>query len=175
MLPDGTGPWSPQFAVDAVDDSKDLRSEEWFQIQRENEDRGFHCIKTDKGRKALHNLTDWSFTQCWDPRARYALYHNVAWPQPSKQEVRSELARLRALARAGNHYAPAPDWRWAPGLEVQMDSSPRNEDLHPSDAGEGPDSPPTLVPRGPSPRARAHMARRKASKFVPELETIREE
>lgn len=30
----------------------------------------------------------------------------------------SELANLRAIARAGRHYAPIPDWRLAPGFDM---------------------------------------------------------
>ncbi|KAK7729796.1 hypothetical protein SLS53_009164 [Cytospora paraplurivora] len=120
QLPDGTGPWSPQFAIDAVSLSlRDFQSKEWFRNQWENEGRGFHDIKVDQGREALHNLNAWATKQVWDPSARGARYEDVTWPQPSEQEIRYELTRLQNFANADNHYAPVPDWRLAPGLDLQ--------------------------------------------------------
>lgn len=123
QLPDGAGPWSPVFASESVGAGRDIRALQFFQHQRETEGRGFHDLTTDEGRKALGDLQVWATTQFWDPSVKDAQYSYITWPKPTEEEIRSELSRLHTLAKQHTHHAPRPDWRMAPGLDMEKEAA----------------------------------------------------
>lgn len=69
MLPDNTGPWSPQFTIDVVSlKLEQFEHKPWFRNQRVNEGRGFHDLKTNEGRMHLHNITKWGRNRFLGPK-----------------------------------------------------------------------------------------------------------
>ncbi|ROV95599.1 hypothetical protein VSDG_05253 [Cytospora chrysosperma] len=116
----GHGPWGTEFARQAVGYWGKLQNSKFFQSQRNTEGRGFHNLESTQGREALKNIKDWATTQCFDPMVKGGVYDHITWPQPSQEEIRSELRRLRSLAMDGKHHAPHPHWCTAPRLNIKI-------------------------------------------------------